>query len=128
MVGHPGDPSALAERFRRRDPDGLARAFDRLGPPGRSEARRICRCRFLAEDALQSAFLDAWRQAHTYDPARAALSTWFLRIVRNRSLDAVRHRDRHEARLRRYGARLDKSLHVTGVDETVAIREQAAGG
>src|SRR5918994_1780271 len=126
MVGHPGDPSALGERFRRRDPAGLARAFDRLTPPGRSEARRICRCRFLAEDALQSALVDAWRQAHTYDPARAALSTWFLRIVRNRSLDAVRHRDRYEARLRRYGARLDPGVDVVGVDEAVADRERSA--
>jgi RNA polymerase sigma-70 factor (ECF subfamily) len=125
MVRHLDDPPAPAERFGRHDPEGLVRAFARLAPPGRSEARRICRCRFLAEDALQSAFVDAWRQAHTYDPARAALSTWFLRIVRNRSLDAVRHRDRYEARVRRYGARLDPSADVSGLDEAVADRERA---
>jgi RNA polymerase sigma-70 factor (ECF subfamily) len=120
MLEHPGGMSWS------RDPEGVVRAFARLAPSGRCEARRICRCRFLAEDALQSAFVDAWRHAHTYDPQRAALSTWFLRIVRNRSLDAVRRRDRDEARVRRYGVRTAPGSHELGVEETVVDRERAA--
>ena len=126
MAGRPGTHSRLGERFRRRDPDAILCAFDRLAPPGRYEARRICRCPHLAEDALQTAFFDAWRRADTYDPSHAALSTWFLRIVRNRSLDALRHRDRYEARLRRYGAEVAQESHTIDLEEIIAERARAA--
>lgn len=36
-----------------------------------------------AEDALQEVFMQIHRSRHTYDPARAALSTWIYRITVN---------------------------------------------
>lgn len=36
-----------------------------------------------AEDALQEVFMQVHRSRHTYDPARASLSTWIYRITVN---------------------------------------------
>jgi RNA polymerase sigma-70 factor (ECF subfamily) len=43
-----------------------------------------------AEDAVQEAFLAAWRARAGYAAERGNLSGWLLTIVRNRAVDAVR--------------------------------------
>jgi RNA polymerase sigma-70 factor (ECF subfamily) len=47
-----------------------------------------------AEEVVQEVFLAAWRSGHTYDPARGSLHTWILSMVRNRSIDVLRARQR----------------------------------
>jgi RNA polymerase sigma-70 factor, ECF subfamily len=47
-----------------------------------------------AEEVVQEAFLNAWRVAETYDPARGSTCTWLLAMVRNRSIDVLRARRR----------------------------------
>jgi RNA polymerase sigma-70 factor (ECF subfamily) len=47
-----------------------------------------------AEEVVQEAFLSAWRSGHTYDPARGSTHTWILSMVRNRSIDVLRARQR----------------------------------
>ena len=74
---------------------------------------------------MQAAFIDAWRHAASYDSQQATLSTWMLRIVRNRSIDAVRRNSRHEARLRRCGEALDPVLDHDGVHDVIVDRERA---
>jgi RNA polymerase sigma factor (sigma-70 family) len=46
----------------------------------------------LAEDVAQEAFVRAWKHAATYDPQRASVATWLLRITHNLAIDAVRRR------------------------------------
>ena len=46
----------------------------------------------LAEEVLQDAFVQIWRDAGNYDPARAAPMTWMAVIVRHRALDLLRRR------------------------------------
>jgi RNA polymerase sigma factor (sigma-70 family) len=55
-------------------------------------ALAITRDPALAEDVAQEAFVRAWRAAATYDPGRAAVTTWLLTITRNTAIDAVRAR------------------------------------
>ncbi len=43
-----------------------------------------------AEELVQEAMLRAWRNAATFDPALAGLSTWLFRIARNLHIDANR--------------------------------------
>lgn len=45
---------------------------------------------FEAEDAVQDVMERAWRSRHTYDPARASLSTWCHRIAHNVCVDRLR--------------------------------------
>lgn len=60
-------------------------------------AVRVLRDRCLAEDAVQEAFLAAWRQAGTYRPAVAKPAAWLLTIVHRRAVDHVRREQRHSA-------------------------------
>jgi RNA polymerase sigma factor (sigma-70 family) len=48
--------------------------------------------RGLAEEVAQEAFVRAWRHAATYDPERASVATWLLRITHNLAVDALRRR------------------------------------
>jgi RNA polymerase sigma-70 factor (ECF subfamily) len=43
----------------------------------------------LAEDLAQEAFVKAFRNLHTFDPARR-FSSWLLRIAHNTGIDALR--------------------------------------
>ena len=43
----------------------------------------------LAEDLAQDAFVKAFRNLHTFDPARR-LSSWLLRVAHNTGIDALR--------------------------------------
>jgi RNA polymerase sigma-70 factor (ECF subfamily) len=60
-------------------------------------AFRILEDATAAEDAVQSAFLSAWRALDRYDD-RAQLSTWLYRIVMNAAIDLRRERMRRQAR------------------------------
>lgn len=66
---------------------------------------------------MQNAFLDAWRSASIYDPARGTLSAWILSIVRNRSIDAVRRVRASPASLAVDGTALDD---LAGPDDVFA--------
>jgi RNA polymerase sigma-70 factor, ECF subfamily len=49
----------------------------------------------LAEDLVSEVFLDAWRQADTFE-AKSQVSTWLLAIARYKALSALRRRtDEH---------------------------------
>ncbi len=55
-------------------------------------AIRLLGDRGLAEEVAQEAFVRAWKHAATYDPERASVATWLLRITRNLAIDALRRR------------------------------------
>ena len=57
-------------------------------------AVRVLRDRALAEDAVQEAFLAAWRQAGKYRPDGAKPASWLLTIVHRRAVDQVRSQQR----------------------------------
>lgn len=48
----------------------------------------------LASDAMHDAFLQVWRNAASFDPARGNAEAWLVTLVRNRALDIVRRRGR----------------------------------
>ena len=58
-------------------------------------ARRVLRDHQMAEDAVQEAFLDAWRQAARYDAARSTELGWLLTLTHRRAVDRVRKEERH---------------------------------
>lgn len=47
-----------------------------------------------AEEVVQEVFLSAWRTEHQYDPSRGSTHAWILAMVRNRSIDVLRARQR----------------------------------
>lgn len=78
---------------------GDLRAFDsfysRHSATAYGLALRIVRDPRLAEDALQEAFLDIWRNAARFDACRGGAMTWLLTLVHRRAVDVVRRQDRH---------------------------------
>jgi len=55
-------------------------------------ALRVTRQADLAEDALSEAYLQVWRQAQQFDPARGSAMAWLTVICRSRALDLLRKR------------------------------------
>lgn len=50
--------------------------------------------RGLAEEIVQDVFVQVWRHAEHYDPARGEVRTWIYGIARNAVVDAERRRAR----------------------------------
>lgn len=53
----------------------------------------------VAEELTQEIMLTVWRRAESYDPAKAAASTWLFTIARNRRIDYLRGNSRIEVEL-----------------------------
>ena len=73
---------------------------------------RILGNRSEAEEALQETYLNVWRKAEAFDPARSSPITWLAALARNKSID----------RLRAGGGRLAEPLE----DEVLAVADPAA--
>lgn len=88
---------ALVALIGRSDHVALAELYDRYGRVSYNLAYRILRDPTLAEDAVQEAFLAAWRSAGRFLPERSKASTWILTLVHRRAVDAVRREQRRRA-------------------------------
>lgn len=89
----------MARRAELRQPDpladlsderGIRAAYHAHGPELYRFARRQLGDGGAAQDAVQEAFVRAWRSADAYDPGLATLRTWLFSITRNVIIDQVR--------------------------------------
>jgi RNA polymerase sigma-70 factor (ECF subfamily) len=69
------------------DRKALAQLYNRFAPSLMAVAQRILGERREAEDLLHDVFLEVWRQAAQFDPARGTVRGWLLMRMRSRSLD-----------------------------------------
>ncbi|HZP72771.1 MAG TPA: sigma-70 family RNA polymerase sigma factor [Gaiellaceae bacterium] len=115
-----GSDEDLVGRIARGDERALAELYDRFGTPAYRLALRILRDAALAEDAVQDAFLAAWRTAVAFDVRRGSASTWLMTLVHRRAVDVVRREDRRRA------GTLDDLPVPSGeaTDEAAELREQ----
>ncbi len=74
------------------DADALTRLYDRYASFAFRAAMRVTGEAALAEDAVQEAFLEIWRNAPTYDRQRAAPRVWICAIAHHRAVDLMRRR------------------------------------
>jgi RNA polymerase sigma-70 factor (ECF subfamily) len=83
-------------------------------------ALRILRDQGLAQDAVQDAFLAAWRTAASFDASRGTAQTWLLTLVHRRAVDVVRREQRRRA------DPLDDAPIASGesTEEEASVREQ----
>src|SRR5262249_14801882 len=82
----------LISRITRRDRAAFDAFYDRYAQIIFGLCLRILRDRAEAEDALQDIFVQIWKEAERFDPARASAKTWIFTIARSRSLDRYRSR------------------------------------
>jgi RNA polymerase sigma-70 factor (ECF subfamily) len=87
------DESALVERLRDGDPEAYETVVREYGSRMLSAARRLVGTEEDARDAVQEAFLAAFKSMHSFAGA-ARLSTWLHRIVVNAALMKLRSRRR----------------------------------
>lgn len=102
MIGSPSAPDRLAllpdALLVGRAVDGDTAAFEALarrhGPVMRASARRLTGSAADADDVVQEALVQAWKQLDTLrDPE--AVRGWLLRITGSRSIDHLRRRKLH---------------------------------
>jgi RNA polymerase sigma-70 factor, ECF subfamily len=89
-------------------------AFHQLYQRTSAKLYGVC-CRILgegqdAEDALQDAYVNAWRRAERFDASRASPITWLAAIARNAAIDRLRARD---------------SRTTLPIDDAVEVADQA---
>lgn len=74
-----------------------------------------------AEEAVQEAFVRAWRNAAQYDAARAGVAGWLLSITRNLCIDELRRRRRRVPQV----PSLEGALEVPDAERTDDAAERA---
>ncbi|NND91127.1 MAG: sigma-70 family RNA polymerase sigma factor [Granulosicoccus sp.] len=77
-----------------------------------------------AEELTQEIMLVVWRRAESYDPNKAAASTWLFTIARNRRIDYLRGNSRIEVDLD--DEMLDMQSTETDTQEKFVADEQSA--
>jgi RNA polymerase sigma-70 factor (ECF subfamily) len=94
------DPDAditLMRRIRDGDDRALGELYDRHGGLVFKVARAIVGGDADAEEVTMDAFLQVWRGAARFDPARGSARAWLATMARSRALDHVRSRERRHA-------------------------------
>ncbi|WP_246777276.1 sigma-70 family RNA polymerase sigma factor [Microvirga sp. VF16] len=91
--------SELDEALRRcaqGDQGALRQIYDTESARMLGVALRLLRRRALAEEAVHDAFVQIWRRAVSFDPARGQARAWLYAILRHRALNILRDEGRTE--------------------------------
>lgn len=77
-----------------RDERALTALYDATFPRVFGLVQRIVRSAALAEEVVEDAYFQVWRQAVRFDPARGKALVWLLAMARSRAIDALRREAR----------------------------------
>jgi len=83
--------AALLSAVGQGDRAAFASLFDDLGPQTYRVAVRVVVSVARAEEVVQEAWLQVWRDADQFDPSRGSAAAWIMTLTRRRAVDAVRH-------------------------------------
>lgn len=89
------DLMSLAQRG---DLEAFELLYERHKRIAYSLARRIVGGDGNADDVVQETFISVWRSIERYDPKRASVRTWLMRIVHRRAIDQLRSQTVHSRR------------------------------
>src|SRR5438270_994349 len=91
MSGELKDESVdMAARLERKDATAVEALYDRYGRLAFALAFRILNARNAAEEAVQEAFLDLWRNPRSFDASRGRIRHWLLPTVHHPATDRPR--------------------------------------
>jgi RNA polymerase sigma-70 factor (ECF subfamily) len=94
------DEAQLAEwiaRIAEHDERALGCLYDATLPRVYGLVLRIVRRPDLADEVVEDAYFQVWRQALRFDPARGGAQTWLLSMARSRAIDRLRSESRFAA-------------------------------
>lgn len=83
-------PESILQRIAAGEAGAVQECIDQYGNLVWSIARRFTAAAADAEDAVQEVFLDLWKSAARFDPARASETTFVAMIARRRLIDLLR--------------------------------------
>jgi RNA polymerase sigma-70 factor (ECF subfamily) len=89
VAGTP-DLAELLRRSGRGDEGAFAELYDATAARAFGLAVRVVRDPAQAEEVAQEAFLEIWRTASRFDPARGSAVSWVLTLVHRKAVDRVR--------------------------------------
>jgi len=98
--------------------------YDALSARVYGLARRVVLDPSRSEDVTQEVFLEVWRKATRFDPAKGGAKTWILTIAHRRAVDAVR-RSESQKRQDHHGAPEEVS-HDGPEDALIEAEEHGA--
>lgn len=84
------DDFKLMQQISRGNEAALGELYDRYSRLVFSVAYGVVQNRETAEEVTLDIFTRAWEKGSTYDPQRAKVSTWLMRMTRNRAVDRLR--------------------------------------
>ena len=84
--------AALVKQMTAGDEGALSVIYDRYSAMLFGMLMRVLNNKQTAEEVLQDLFLQLWRSADKFDPARGSLPAWLLVIGRNRAISRLRGR------------------------------------
>ncbi|WP_339948823.1 sigma-70 family RNA polymerase sigma factor [uncultured Albimonas sp.] len=97
MVREDIDLEALLDRCAAGDESAFKALFDAEAARMKGIAMRVLHRSDMAEEAVQEAFLQIWRNARRYDRALGSPRAWMFTIVRFRAIDLLRSRPQEDA-------------------------------
>ena len=115
--------SFLLGRAARGDGEAFAQLYDLTSGAVYGMALRMLRDREVAAEVTQEVFVEVWRQAARFDPAKGSVMTWVTMIGHRRAVDRVR-RDRARDERQERAARLSPVPEASPTDEVLAGEER----
>ena len=103
-----------------RDRMSFARLFEYFAPRLKAYVRRAGTDEETAEELAQEAMIQVWNKAASFDPDRAAVSTWVFTIARNKRIDRLRREGRpqiEESEYRTHFGRQDDTFQLIHNDQ-----------
>lgn len=113
------DDVAIAERLRHAPQEAVRHLHKMHAPLLRGILLRMLGNAAEAEDVLQDVFVEVWRKAADYDPARGTVIAWLLQLTRSRGIDRIR-------KLRRQGDALERKAADEKADGVNAAGDTAS--
>lgn len=127
------DLGSVLLRVAQQDADAFAAFYDRTSGRVYGLVSRVLRDAGYSEETTQEIYLEVWRTAAAYDPAKGSPLAWLLTIAHRRAVDRVRSEQAGTKREARYGAaNVDRAGDVVaesaiGRDERRRVTECIGG-
>ncbi|MBO0870698.1 MAG: sigma-70 family RNA polymerase sigma factor [Micromonosporaceae bacterium] len=118
----PPDLGDLLRKVARGDEAAFSSLYDAVSARVFGLVRRVLRDPAQAEEVTQEAFVEVWRTAGRYDPARGSATSWIFTIAHRRAVDRVRSEQASADRVRRVAT--EEVPYDEVVEEATARLEQ----
>jgi RNA polymerase sigma-70 factor (ECF subfamily) len=112
--GPPSDGTRLVELLRRSargQEDAFAELYDKTSSRIYGVALRVLRSPDQAAEVTQEVYVEVWRHATRYAPAKGSVSAWMTTMAHRRAIDRVRSTSSELTRDRRYALEAAKPAH-----------------